>query len=456
MASSVSLFDARPFFEKALVFGVQNSIVDSQKLDEIATSAPKGMVQIARYFGSEFLRPELEKAKDRIVNLVSLHLEEATGGDLRQAAELLQANSFLSRSKAGSDMLKSLIAMPQNSHFGMNEGHSFTDDHIPLLAKWTLKSLPDYQAELAKRSQVAQVIDAAIWLADALGMDATELEDAGKDAEAVIRTALLVLAANRTELPDWVAFDKLVTLLRKKAGNTVAKPLAKPSATALKPSAAAIAIPMPKNLPSEYHAVVQAVRQTVLADLPKILDPALATRKLFDQTPAFMGRYFWIEDGLAEVDDFDRAASDAWNKATGGHGDDSSLLTLFLTIATGSVPKTLLTEKEAASLIRKIRKTTKSSGHLKGAKDAKGTKDAKGNSENIGNIGNIGSPEEPARLDPELARQYILTNAPEQHQGDYVRLWQEFMEDAQATLQSDRDYELKDALALLRRECNVK
>ena len=417
MASSVSVFDARPFFEKALVFGAQNGIVEAQKLEEINTSAPKGMVQIARYFGSEFLRPELEKAKDRIVNLVSLHLEEATGGDLRQAAELLQSHSFLSRSKAGSDMLKSLIAMPQNSHFGMNEGGGFTDDHIPLLAKWTLKSLPDYQAELSKRSQVAQVIDAAIWLADALGMDAAELEEAGKDAEAVIRTALLVLAAKRTEMPDWVTFDKLVGLLRKKGA-------------AIKGSMA-ITIPMPKNLPPEYHAVVHAVRQTVQADLPKILDPALPTRKLFDQTPAFVGRYFWVEDALAEVDDFDRAASGAWNKATGGHGDDSSLLTLFLTIATASPPKTLLTEKAAASLIRKVRKDS--------------TLDGKS-----------GSLEKPKGLDPDLARQYILANAPEQHQGDYAQLWQEFIEDAQATLQSDRDYELKDAMALLRRECNVK
>ena len=455
MASSVSLFDARPFFEKALVFGVQNGIIDAQKLDEIQTSAPKGMVQIARYFGTEFLRPELERAKDRIVNLVSLHLEDASGGDLAEAAGLLRDHSFLSRSKAGSDMLKSLIAMPQNSHFGMNDGRSFTDDHIPLLAKWTLKSLPDYQAELAKRSQVATVIDAAIWLADALGMDAAELEEAGKDAEAVIRTALLVLAAGRTEMPDWVAFDKLVTLLRTKAGAAIkTKPAKKVTQKATQEAAGvataasskdmpasmsvATPVPMPKNLPPEYHAVVQRVRQTVMVDLPKILDPALPTRKLFDQTPAFMGRYFWVEDALAEVDDFDRAVSDAWRKATGGHGDDSSLLTLFLTIAAGTAPKTLLTEKAAASLIRKIRKNNKGNG--------------------VSSVSSLGrdSQENPVGLNPELVRQYILANAPEQHQGDYTQLWQAFMEDAQATLQSDRDYELKDAMALLRRECNVK
>ncbi|UUZ70651.1 hypothetical protein LP416_06290 [Polaromonas sp. P2-4] len=88
--SSISLYDERPFFEKALQFGVQNRIIDQPKLDAICADAPKGMVQIARYFGSEFLRPELEKAKDRIVNLVSLYLESTSGGDLRKAAESLQ------------------------------------------------------------------------------------------------------------------------------------------------------------------------------------------------------------------------------------------------------------------------------------------------------------------------------------------------------------------------------
>ena len=43
-----------------------------------------------------------------------------------------------------------------------------------------------------------------------------------------------------------------------------------------------------------------------------------------------------------------------------------------------------------------------------------------------------------------------------QHQDDYTRLWESFIDDARATLQSDLDYGLKDALALLRRECNLK
>ena len=398
---TVAVYDARPFFEKALTFGLKNGLIDRAKLDAIQTEAPKGMVQIARYFGSEFLRPELEKARDRIVNLVSLNLELTSGGDLRKAAETLRDNSFLSRSKAASDMLKALIAMPQSSHFGMNEHGGFTDDHIPQLAKWSLRGVADYQAELAQRNQVALVIQAALWFAEQLGMDAEELEDAGRDAEAVIRTALLVLATRQNQLPDWVVFQKTIAALRKRAAAS---------------KTASLTIPLPKDLPAEYKTVVDGVRKSIHADLPKILDSTLPARKLFDQTPAFMGRYFWVEDALNEVDDFDRAASASWNKATGGHSDDGSLLTLFLCIASGSALKTLLTSKAAAALIRKIRKSG---------------------------------------IKPELVPAYILGNAPAQHQNDYLQVWQDFMQDAQSRLLSDHDYELFDAMALLKRDCNI-
>lgn len=399
--ASVSLYDARPFFEKALQYGVQHGILDQAKLDDICRTAPKGMVQIASYFGSEFLRPELEKAKDRIVNLVSLYLEDSSGGDLRRAAESLRDHSFLSRSKGGSDMLKRLITMPQTSHFAMNERQEFSDVHIPQLAKWTLRSLADYRSELARRSHASALMDAALWLAEDLGLEAAELEEAGTDAEAVIRTALLVLATRHSDMPDWRAFGNMVLNLRKQFGT----------------DHAAIVIGIPADLPAPLWPVVEEVRQSLLADLPRMLDPALPIRKLFQQTPAFMGRYFWLESGLSAVDQHDRSASQAWKKATGGHSDEGSLLTLFLCVATGSPPKTLLTERTAGTLIRKIRKSG---------------------------------------LDPKLASQYIEEHAPVQYQADYRQLWQSFMDEAKATLQSDSDYELKDAMALLRRECNVK
>jgi hypothetical protein len=397
---AVSVFDARPFFEKALAYGVQHGVLTPQKLEAICTDAPKGMVQIARYFGSEFLRPELERAKDRMVNLISLHLEDTTQGDLHRAAELLRDNSLLSRSKAGSDMLKAMIAMPQSSHFGLAESGGFQDEHIPLLAKWTLRNLPDVQAELAKRAQVAQVLDAAIWLAAQLDMDEDALQEANADAEAVIRTSLLALAAKQTDMPDWPVFEKLLTVLIKKAS-----------------APKGLEIALPAKFPAELRAMVEVLRASLVQDLLKIAQSKVPLRKLLQQTPAFMGRYFWREDALAEVDHHARTVSDAWDKATGGHSDEGSLLTLFLTMAAGSAPKTLLTEKTAATLIKKIRKSG---------------------------------------LEIELATDFIAEHAPVQYHDDYLALWQDFVEDAQSTLQSDMDYQLHDALSLLRRECNVK
>lgn len=403
--AGVSLFDARPFFEKALQHGVRHGIIDQAKLDAICREAPKGMVQIAAYFGSEFLRPELERARERIVNLVSLHLEDACGGDLTLAAQSLRDHSLLSRSKAGSDMLKRLIAMPQSSHFAMHEGTGFTNDHIPQLAKWSLRSFADYRTELARRTHAAQLMEAAQWLAEDLGLDADELAETGTDADAVIRTALLVLARDGTDMPDWRAFGQLVLDLRQAVGTR----------------AEAVDLPLPAELPVHLHAVTEAVRQSVLADLPAVLDAAQPIRKLFHQNPAFMGRYFWLDGGLAEVDHHDRAVSATWQKATGGHTDEASLLTLFLGVATGQTkPKTLLTETQAKTLLRKARKA-----------GANG-------------------------LDDAAVRAFIAAHAPMAYQAAYGQLWTSFMDEARATLLSDADPTLGTALALLRRECNVR
>jgi hypothetical protein len=394
---AVSHFDARPFFEKALSHGRQHGLIDAVRLEAMAQEAPKGMVQIARYFGSEFLRPELEGARERLVNMVSLHLEDATCGDVHAAAVLLRDHSLLSRSKCGSDMLKALIVMPQATHFGMNERGGFTDRHIPQLARWTLASYAEYQAEFAARQRSAAVVDAALWLADSYGLSADELQDAEPDAEAVIRTALLMAMTRRKELPDWVSFEKMIAVLRDK-------------------QRASDGLKLQANLPEEFKAVVESVRQSVLKDWPKLLDVRLGARKLFDQTPAFMGRYFWLEDALSEVDHHDRGRSAAWEKLTQGHSDDGTVLTLCLCVAASSTVKTLLSEKAAGNLIRKIRKSG---------------------------------------WQPQLALDYLAAHAPEHLQPDFISLWNAFVTESQATLLSDRDAKLHDALPLLRRECNI-
>ncbi|MDR7378267.1 hypothetical protein J2X19_002946 [Rhodoferax ferrireducens] len=399
-SASISVYDQRPFFEKALRFGLHNGLIDDAKLEAIRTDAPKGMVQIARYFGTEFLRPELEKSRERIVNLVSLHLEQDTGGDLHAAAELLRENSFLSRSKAGSEMLKALLSMPDNTHFSMQESGEFRDELIPVLARWTLKTLPEYQQELAKRSEIQTRIEAAFWCAQKLGVARRELQTADTDSEAVIRTALLAQAAGRSLMPNWAQFETAVTLLRKRA--EAGKP---------------VQLALPKGVPAEFQPVLQATLEVMQEhDLPKILDATVKPRKLFIQSLAFMGRYFWLDEGVDDISELDRAISDQWLKVTQRHTDDSSLITLFLCIATGAARKTTLTEAAAASIVRKIRK---------------------------------------GGFHPQQASDFIREYAPHEHHADYQTLWQNFVEETQRDLLDERDTRLVEAMGALKLHCNL-
>ena len=412
-SAALQLHDARPFFEKALVHGLEHGIIDADRLATIHTDAPKGMVQIARYFGSEFLRPELEKARDRMVNLVSLYLLDTTGGDLTQAAVSLRDHSFLSRSKGGSDMLKRLIALPESSNFGMA---GYADAQTPLLAVWSLRGHADYRIELARRTHIAQAMDAAQWLAEQYTLDTDELESAGADAESVIRTGLLMqaLAPKALALGEWpnaVVFEKLVKALRKKK------------------QAAPLQLRLPPGVPAELRDTMLAQCDAVLAELRRLLETNTPLAPLLRPTSSFRARYFLLDDPLAEVDDYHRSldelepqdeppqpASKTWVKTVQGDDDEHSLLTLFLCLAAGAPKKTLLTEKTAASLVRKLRKSG---------------------------------------WQPQLAIDFILGHAPAVHQQDYIALWAGFVQDAEKTLLSDMDYRLHDALALLRRECSV-
>lgn len=393
-------YDHRFFFEKVLAYGRAHGILNRERLDKLCEEAPKGMVQLARYFGTEYLRPDLEKARLRIISLVSLSLETQSDGDLRRAAESLRDNSLLSRSKAGADMLKALLVMPQSSHFGMNESAVFNDALVPKLDEWCFKPLHAYRAELQRRAAYSGQIEAAKWFAAQLDLDEDELHESGHDADAIVRTGLLALNTKRTEFPEWKMFEKLVAYWSQQLALEGGRRLA-----------------LPKNLPPALADIVQAAMDSVADDLQKVTGGQAGIRKLFQNTPAFMGRYFWLEDSMVAVVNYDRAVSKEWSKATEDSEEESALLTLFLCIAVGSPKKTVLTEKSAATLIRKLRKSG---------------------------------------WQPELATEFIRQNAPFAFAQDYLALWEQFVQESSKTLLSDMDYALNDAMALLRRECQVK
>ena len=93
-ASAVAIYDTRPYFARALDFGLKNGIIDSEKLEAMRVDGAKGVVQIADFFGTSHLRTDLDDAVKRMVTLASLYLEHVSDSHLPRAARSLQDHVF--------------------------------------------------------------------------------------------------------------------------------------------------------------------------------------------------------------------------------------------------------------------------------------------------------------------------------------------------------------------------
>ena len=337
-STSLAAFDDRPFFDKALRYGVDQEIISPARLQSIQDDFSKGIVQIANYFGTAHLRPELELALLRMANLISLYLEDASGGDLQIAAASLRDKTLLSHSKGGSDMLKRLHAMPESTVIG---GESVSpDSQRAYLDEKTLSdafSLDQYQAEHAIRLENQSLIDFSFWLARKMGVSRNDVED----ADSLVRSAMLVLFVEKAELklPSRTGFVHLV----KAAKGAKAKLDEKRLEAFL------------KNEPTDFQRLARrAMERFVERDLPQIRAPGSTADKLLHGD--YVQSYFVSESLDEDVREYDRLVAKEWDRVTRGEADDPAVVaTVFLFVATGLPPKASMLLKEAKELIRIFR-----------------------------------------------------------------------------------------------------
>ena len=129
-------------------------------------------------------------------------------------------------------------------------------------------------------------------------------------------------------------------------------------------------------------------------------------------------RYFLRDTDLDDVDSFAGFVSDAWRLATKGKDDPYSRLTLFMCLATATKAKTAITETEARSMIRYVRKQG---------------------------------------FDSAAVSAFIAESAPFELKEDLQSLWEEeFLPEAQERLLDDSDVSLQRALRYLADNLNVK
>ncbi|WP_211442769.1 hypothetical protein [Collimonas humicola] len=393
---NIDLIDKRPFFEKALGFGLKSGILDQEKCRAMIEDAAKGTVQVAAFFGTSHLHADLENARQRIVNLISLYLEQTFSGDLRKAAESLRDNTFLSHSRGGNEMLKALHALPDSTIFGDSKGQGLKEfqDERTLAKPFSLNA---YRKELKSREEAAAVLAAALWFADDMGVERAALEFAG--AETVIRTALLARLGGAEEFPGRLGFARLVATVRDEG--VVGGKLKIPRQ-------------LLDDVPVEHRDIAGKVRreiekQDALADAGVGLDSLLNLIEL---------RYFVLEGGLEDADGFDALVSKEWSKVTKGKEDPYSRLTIFMCIAAGIKPKTAVSETEARAMVRRVREHG---------------------------------------FESEAVLAFIRDAAPFEIKDNLLSLWEdEFLPEAEQYLLDDDDLKFTRAMKFLKENCNIK
>ncbi|MES2830474.1 MAG: hypothetical protein V4695_00590 [Pseudomonadota bacterium] len=396
--TGLAAVDKRPFFEKALKYAADHALIDAARRETMVIDAAKGTVQVADYFGTSHLLAGLDSARKRIVTLVSLYLEYHYGADLTQAAQSLRDNSFLSHSRGGNKLLKTLHALPESSMFdgGGQSLKDFQDERT--LAKPI--SCAAYRKEFDRRRANANSMAAARWFARGMSVPTVALESI--DADAVIRTALLNRLEGSSGWPGLQEFAQRITVLHKR--------ISKKSPDACKfPEALLV------DVPEQHRAVAASIgRDIATQDLPYLADPKLALDAMVHMLEP---RYFLRETGLEDIDEHDAIVSREWQQLTRGKEDPYSRLTLFVCLAAGIKPKTTLSLTEARALIRRVRQSG---------------------------------------FDYTAVPMLINTSAPYSIRAALLTMWEdEFFPEAQTRLLDEADPKLTFALQFLSENCNI-
>lgn len=334
--------DTRPFFEQVLGHGRALGLIDDERLAGIRREGAKGIVQLAGFFSTAHLRPELEAARARLVTLVSLALEIGSQGRLADATELLRQRTLLSLSKAGADALRDLLSLPQD--LWLEPPIPVARFEKPMLSFWTLDqpmTLERYQAEKDRRDAIRAQHELSYWLAGRLGVSRQHLQ-MNESCEAVINSALLLLLVEKapTKFFSPNQFIKLHAAAAKKR----------------KLDFHALAA-WTEAAPPAFRPLLDAARQHFIDQVLPVLRSAPASAFLHGVDAGPLNSVFFFEaDALDELTHHDQEKEALWRRITGGKGADPYVLcTLLLTVAAGMEPRPALRKKDALELHERYR-----------------------------------------------------------------------------------------------------
>jgi hypothetical protein len=338
-------FDGRSYFERTLAYGIDHGIVTRERLAHIEEFGAKGIIQIAGYFGTDHLRKDLDEALVRMVYLVSLFLESQSHGNLQMASSVLMTHSFMSLSKAGSDMLRTLHAKGLAEH-----SLSASDQDVrDFLNYYTLKSqlsLKSYEQRLLLHDEQIIACDCALWFGRAMGLDSEIIEE--NDAASIVRSCLFTRAVGSIEEPRWHGplltsqeFLQAIARLRKERW-TKARGRWTENLYA--------------DVPDEYVDFVTSIFDDMkVHDVRRITGNTGSNESQNQLLDYLAALYFRRQTELSDNHDDGSLVSEHWQKITQGRSDDDSMNTLLMCAAAEQKPQVEISQTIAKTIIKTMR-----------------------------------------------------------------------------------------------------
>lgn len=370
--TAVAKVDARPYFERVLCHALKEGLVDEARLASIRREGAKGIVQLAGFFGTANLRPELEAARTRLVTLVGLALEAEAGGQLDAAARLLRDKSLLALSKAGAERLRGLLKLPTDSF--LEPPNALNEDEKVFLSRWTFDepmTFARYLLERKAREKNHNLHELSYWLAGKFGVSRDEVQGWHVSCDSVVNSVLLVLFAEKNPKGFFSGerFTKLHEAARKKRKHDFA-----------------LLDEWREEAPPALQALLDRAREHFLSDVLALIRGHEAI-DLYRRQERFSGLFFFDASDVDEVTHHDKAMEEEWRRITGGHGDHTDVqCTALLMVATGLDPTPVLRKKDAIAIWQHFRD---------------------------------------AGFDDKAVEAFIETVVPFEYQADVLRLWQE-------------------------------
>ncbi len=412
---SLVFYDNAPFFDRVLKHAVQNKLIDQAKIDEMINDAATGTIQIAEYFGvTTHLRENLQQASVWMASLVSLHLENASNGDLQLAAQMIKEKSFRTLSRGGSQMLKVLHALPEDDHFGALRFDTESDFLKRCLSSHM--TLAKYRQAMVMHSQFKLELGLANYLLKKMATPSRAFNDLHAPAKHVLRSAVLFMAygakkiatgklatgklgAGKAGFPDENALFEIFTAMRKEWSFLGDVSCSKKFL---------------EEIPEDYLPLaLQTLTSIQQEDIPQIVSPSVPLASIFADLK--VRQYFFLFDPMNDVSQFDKKLAEEWFVLTNGTEDDALLLSLFISAAAALKLKTSLTVTEVKKAVLNIR--------------------------------------ENGLLEKEVIK--LIKKAPHDEQEQLQSLWSEFIEDASLYLLDESDENLSEAVAYLKDHCNI-